>query len=67
MNDQPKTKIFVCEFDGRKSGSIGITYKIKHCVELPKDATDKEIRLKLYDWFELISFLRIDNRKARDQ
>lgn len=52
-------KTFKVTFTGRKKNAIGIFYKISDIVEAPKNSTDEQIRLKLYDKYEHISNLKI--------
>lgn len=52
-------RVFKVSFTGRKIGAIGIFYKIKTEVIAPNEATNEEIRLKLYENFEHISEFKI--------
>ena len=54
-------KKFKVSFKGRKVGAIGIFYRIREVLEMPKDSTQDQIRLKLYDKYEHISEFKILN------
>lgn len=54
-------KKFKVSFKGRLNGAIGIFYKIRTKIEMPKDSTPEQIKLKLYDKYEHISEFKILN------
>ena len=52
-------KKFKVSFTGRKSGAIGITYKISETIEASNNAKKEDLLLKLYNTYEHISNLKI--------
>jgi len=54
-------KKFKVSFTGRLIGAIGIFYKIRTEVEMPKESAPEQIKLKLYDKYEHISEFKILN------
>lgn len=54
-------KTFKVSFKGRKIGAIGIFYKISDTVTMPKDSTNEQVLLNLYDKYEHISEFKILN------
>jgi len=54
-------KKYRVNFNGRLRGAIGIFYQINDTIEMPENATFDEINLKLYDKYEHITRLRINN------
>lgn len=53
-----KTYFYTATFVGRRSGSIGITYKIKHVFESKEKLDEDGIFMLLYNYYECISDLR---------
>ena len=56
-----KAKKYAVSFTGRQRGAIGIFYRISDFVELPEGATKEEITLKLYEKYEHISKVQLNN------
>ena len=52
-------KIYKITFTGRQKNAIGIFYKISISIQAPKNATEEEIKLKLYNDYEHISNFKI--------
>ena len=57
-------KKFHCKFIGRLIGSIGATHSTVAMIEMPEDATEYAIRMKLYDKYEHIQNLNILNHET---